>query len=899
MINKLILNLMMVQSIIARVSMEAIKKVNEIPIGETKDVFINPEGPLCLLRGYIGDRSGHMYNKRFYSPEIHTDYALTKKGISDANEQEYQFERNPVKDRVYKDIATQAPNGEYLSTYHAQMIKMFPSVDGNLSIEAGRPTAITNFLRADHVKEDAKYILAALLLLSEGVDIKIAVDHTGNKKKLLINSKTVEGKVFANIELYMAGIDPAKDEYKENIPQNETAEIVNFYLRCRDKKYLRKGGDFGMPANKEEFESGKFLNNAGFLIQTYIYEFIDTVEAYTSLANAVHELLVDQMTDKGNPDENTNKKDKKGRIFSEFFLKKEAFDESKKYITSFYDLVKATNEDAKLPFYSVSQLPQYTRVPSLKLDKSGFNLDQASRYSDCVETGLLGLFCCLAYNPDARRYETSHMGDKISKELKAFFKKYPEPTETVDFKMHMEWARVVAGLESDKIDYKREKNELRSGLMNILLVIAEITGEEESIMELIQYIEECTPGNLSSEATIAVTDMMEEIITRLSYNKDLSVECDRVVLGKRTGGKDDILCEIRIAYIFDDAECGINLYIDKGHTTLNLFQVEVEESFDVSEKYEEVIDIFGKMNSYIGYIATRYANTELSNSGKSTETIFSEQKDAIQKIIKTSGFSQIPRIFLTQRITDSCCKEHIMDKFILYSIKQEISENDPATRFTANILGSVPLDDGRTMERLVKMFFYSANWQTYYPSLGFKPSENLPKKKYFITDMGFAYKSILKEKSVDLAVNSVINYITMDTDKEFDICDVLTKENIFISLFGLLQDKQEIEALKRFKSAFEKYRDSNNSESIDNLYISWFIYTCSNYRNNLNFIQVVYNLMNFDGLNPDNEKPSAWFTDRSFALDTLKEKKALLCSETDKESMKNYNKAVDFFTPTY
>ncbi|KAI5159733.1 hypothetical protein NEAUS03_0543 [Nematocida ausubeli] len=898
MISKLFLNIMMVQSIFARVSMKDIKKVNKIPIGEAKDVFINPEGPLCLLRGYIGNRSGYMYNKRFYSPEIHTDYALTKKEISDENEQEYEFKRNPVNDRIYKDLDTKTPEGKYLSTYHAQMIKMFPSVDGNLSIEAARLNALTNFLRADHVKKDTKYILAALLLLSEGVNIKISIDHTEDKKKLVINSKTVEEKVFADIKLYMAGIDPAKNEYKEDIFQDETAEIVNFYIRCKDKKFLKKGGEFGLPATKEEFESGRFLNNAGFLIQTYIYEFIDTVEAYTSLANAVHELLVDQMTDKGTQDENTKKKGKEGRIFNEIFLKKEAFDESKKYITSFYNLVKATNKDAKLPFYNVSQLPQYTRVPSLQLGKTDFDLDQSSYYSNCVETGLLGLFCCLAYNPEAGEYETNHMGDKISDELKEFFKKYPKPTETVDFKMHMEWARVVAGLENNKIDYKRPKNELRSGLVNILLVIAEITGDKEAIMELIKYIEKCTPGNLSTQASTAVSDMLEEIITRLSYNKNLRVECDRAVLGKRTGGKDDLLCGIRIAYRFDDAECGINLYIEKGHTILNLFQVEVEESIDVSERYEEVVEVFGGMNSYTGYIATKYANTELSNAGNSSERIFSDQKNAIDKIIKSSGFSQITRIFLTQRLTDLNCKGHIMDKFIIYSLKQEISESDPATRFTANILGSVSLDDNRTMESMVQMFFYSSNWQTYYPNLGFKPSENLPKRRHFITDLGFTYKSILKEKSLDLALKAVKNYITMDTDKKFDICDVLTKENIFLALLGILQDKQEIDALERFKSVFEEQRDSNSSESIDNLYISWFIYACSNHRRNLKIIQVVYSLMNFDGLNSDNAKPGAWFTDRSCALDVLREQKSLLCSETDKISMENYNKAMKFFTPT-
>ncbi|KAI5162954.1 hypothetical protein NEAUS03_2148, partial [Nematocida ausubeli] len=432
MISRLILNLMMLQSILTRINMADIKTVSETLVGERQDVAINPKGPLNLLRGYIGNRSGYIYNKRFYSPEIDTDYLLIKRGLSSRNEQEYDFTRTPVNDRVYKDLDTKTPEGKYLSTYHAQLIKMFPSVDGSLSIEAGRPNMITNFLRAEHVKKDTKYILAALLLLSEGADIKINIDHTGEKKKLVIKSKTCEEKEFVNVEMYIAGIDPFTKEYTENIYQSETAEIINFYIRCRDNPLLKKGGVFAMPATKEEFESGNFLNSAALLIQTYIYEFIDTVENYVNYVNAVHELLVDQVVKKENPEQN-KKKSKNSKIFDELFIAKDALSKNINYITSFYDLMEIVGSDAKFPFHDSSELPQYTRVPRCKLDKSGFERSQSLYYSNCVESALLGLFCCLAYNPETGKYETRHMGEEISDELRDFFKKYPKPTETTDF----------------------------------------------------------------------------------------------------------------------------------------------------------------------------------------------------------------------------------------------------------------------------------------------------------------------------------------------------------------------------------------------------------------------------------------------------------------------------------
>ncbi|KAI5167050.1 hypothetical protein NEAUS04_2643, partial [Nematocida ausubeli] len=109
MISRLLLSLVIMQSILARIDMEDIKTVHETFVGEKQDVVINPRGPLNLLHGYIENRSGHMYNKRFYSPEIDTDYILSKKEISDENEQEYNFKRKPVNDRVHKDMDTKTP----------------------------------------------------------------------------------------------------------------------------------------------------------------------------------------------------------------------------------------------------------------------------------------------------------------------------------------------------------------------------------------------------------------------------------------------------------------------------------------------------------------------------------------------------------------------------------------------------------------------------------------------------------------------------------------------------------------------------------------------------------------------------------------------------------------------
>ncbi|KFG25784.1 uncharacterized protein NESG_01768 [Nematocida ausubeli] len=894
MISRLLLSLVIMQSILARINMKDIKTVSETLVGEKQDVVINPKGPLNLLRGYIGNRSGYMYNKRFYSSEIDTDYELSKEGISSTGRQEYKFTRTPVNDRVYKDLDTKTPDSKYLSIYHAQLIKMFPSIDGDLSIEAGRPNALTNFLRAENIKKDAKYILAALLLLSEGVDIKINVDHAGEKKRLVIKSKTCKEKVFVDVEMHTAGIDPVTNEHSESIYQSEAAGIIKFYMQCRDNPLLKRGGEFAMPATKEEFESGRFLNNAAFLIQTYIYEFIDTAENYVSFVNAVHELLVDQVAEKENPKQ-TKKKGKKGRIFDELFLAKDTLSENKKYIESFYGLVQAINENANFPFYNDSQLPRYTRVPRCKLDKLGFEKSHALYYSDCVETALLGLFCCLAYNQNTGEYQTSHMGEGVSKELRDFFEKYSKPKEATSFEMHKKWCRVVACLKNDRIDYKKAKNELISGVGNILLAIAEITGQKAETLELVEYIESADKaGKLNYKQEVYIADKIESIIRSLSLNKNVEVKCNQMTLGKRSSGKADILAQIVITYNFDGEKNGISLDISQGHATLSLFRSFGNSSAKVKEKCEEVKNTYSDVDCYVGYIADHYVSTEL-------DALFFNKADFSKKLKKVlypviqEGSEGIYKIFLLEKLVSNEIKGLIINSFIDSTIDKEVLPANPLTRFTANILGSVPLNDPSTRYTMLKHFPLHASWQKFYPKLGFKPSENIPKEDAIWANIAKVYTyTTLANLPAPAALKAICNYIKAtanNTRMEYSGVYCITRTHLFEHIVS----KERVDRLVEIQSIL---KESTKDYNLNYVYLLWFIHVSSGVGGfSLESIKIVYDFILFDNypkplvFEEGISGPAEYFEK---SLSVLKENKTLFCSKDDRKSIKKYNGLVSY-----
>ncbi|KAI5161314.1 hypothetical protein NEAUS04_0428, partial [Nematocida ausubeli] len=98
------------------------------------------------------------------------------------------------------------------------------------------------------------------------------------------------------------------------------------------------------------------------------------------------------------------------------------------------------------------------------------------RFTDHLETVLLGLLLSSAYNIVKNIYSVDHI-KHASEELKSFFKKYSSAREQVGKEMHDDWNKVVGGLPNPKIRYMRpDRNQLMPGMINMMHVIKEITG---------------------------------------------------------------------------------------------------------------------------------------------------------------------------------------------------------------------------------------------------------------------------------------------------------------------------------------------------------------------------------------------------------------------------------------
>ncbi|KAI5167054.1 hypothetical protein NEIRO03_2482, partial [Nematocida sp. AWRm78] len=421
--------LVMMYTVCARLELCDIKEIEENSFNILiENLLINPDGPLNPLRGYIFHKNRLIYNKRLLSSWIETDYSLKKH--PDSSERtgrcNFVFKRHPENDKPYisnNTISASNTELEYLSEFHQQMIYMFPCASGSIFIEPCRNDSFTRLLRAHSNKSDSIYLLAALLVLSEGVDIPIEIDKSIERSKRIFLKREItlnNDFVFINMPLWLESFMP--DGTKKKVYQKEAEDIVLFFKKLYREPFLSKVKKREEPDSKEEFYNGDFLDSPKFLIQSYVFEYIDSIEEYRQFISAVQVFLMDFGLYPGITEE---QKEHINKIKDHCFIGNNPHNTIKNtYAADIYNIKIKIDNEAILPFTCPITVPSYTRVPeNIPENIEDLVQDELLQYSDRVETMLLNLFTCLTYNPETNKCSAENMPG-ASTTLIEFFNKY-------------------------------------------------------------------------------------------------------------------------------------------------------------------------------------------------------------------------------------------------------------------------------------------------------------------------------------------------------------------------------------------------------------------------------------------------------------------------------------------
>ncbi|OAG33481.1 hypothetical protein NEIG_02534 [Nematocida sp. ERTm5] len=884
----MILKLMLViHTVYARLELCDIHMLQERADLIPGELTINSGGPLNLLRGYIMCKSGYMHNKRFFSQGIDTDYSLKKSDKLKENIHVYTYTRNPENDKSYKNMIRSRFNSRYTFELHQQMIYMFPCENNTLSIEPCRNDSFTWFLRAHDSKLDTSHLLAALLLLSEGIDVPIKIEkNIKGAERIFLKSWTGEF-VFIDLSLWIESNIPGNAG--EKVYQKETESIVEFFQRLRMEPFLSDLQKCNMPKTQEHLNKGYFLESPQFLIQSYIFEYIDNVDQYRLFVAAVRVLLLDLELYPGRT-ENQKKYFKKTLDYC--FIEKKLYKSSEdNYTTDILSLKSKIDKSAILPFTSPAMVPLYTHVPEhIPENSAGSIQDGPLQYSNHVETMLLSLFTCLTYNPEINKCSTMHMPG-ASLGLKAFFNKYTVPTESASQTKHRDWCWIVSKLNNSNIKYAREsRTELCGGLANILYVISELFVENNDVVAAIENVTSI-PYNEGSESERieSIKRLFLNILNYLAGNHQIRIKLSALEYLPAVGRTFDIFGSITLSFEADNREESIRLDIHPKYSKFSLVSEFSDYSEDARTELMQIIRNYSFMESYIGRIIRNYLNNNIKRLEKKTPE---QNQSTLNTMLDRNVLN---KIFLWGRIDSLEYKASIVRYFFINRGKiRKLHTDNQLLRIIRNIIGSVSLGNLVERKKILISCMCCFNYNEYFTKIEYDPKEFLTAAEFNNNDVWGLLGDIIDISSSEEIFNdSLCNLLSHSIffKRVVNIFGAYTSFNAFcIRLIKVHGFDAPQNVMKCMKEEIEAY----NARGLAHVWFLWLLYACAEPLSNLRLIKSIYMYLEPTYISCEyiSDAKDIKNIDFNHVLSVLEAKKYLLGIEENEVSKAKYEKTI-------
>ncbi|KAI5161983.1 hypothetical protein NEAUS03_1856 [Nematocida ausubeli] len=827
-----LVQLLAVQQVYARIGLNGIETLHthEIDTIDNKKMFINPEGPLSLLRPYISKEGGFLHNKRFFSPEIKINYSLA----TEEGEKVPKNKRNSHTDAPYENPSA------YIKGYHSALIEMFPSQNNILSIFTSVNRVFITFLRSAEVSEHADTILAALLLLSEGVDIPLSIEGGKKTQKLILKNTAGSKMDFSlNTRVLCAALNENKEETEEKFFQKEAVEAIQFFVNSRlCPSIQREDGEYAEPTSFESFMQGAFLNNARWLIQCYIFEYIGTPQQICAFAQKVYDLLSLQIQSSSN---SANSKKKADLVLKKCFVPADGRLESLKYVQAVKNIQMATHSLRLLPFSTKEDLPQEKSNVPFYIESSEFAKKQKGTFTDCVENAILTLFCCFAYDRKIQGYTTEHMRS-ASDGLNVFFSKYSNMFGSGSQYVHNDWNRVVAGLKNEKIVYvKKNKNELEACIFNILYVIAEITNQSpdkmkelddilyrfkqgDNILDIYKSVEKYANSLFRS---LLKKDSMDGITIQIDIESSLKQNAIKG-LEKR----EYLYGDITLKYSCNEESEAICISVEHMHAEVSYALQEKdrltpEDIASVESTILQIKETLAREETFTSWMAIHYAE-QMVRSVK--DSVMSSQIAVIQQVGRDE-FQRIERIFLSGKIDETEQKKEIVSCAVMHVFEKDVGADSSIVRFISNVVGSMDLLDMNVQSNFLPILRYSKECNEYYPSIDLN-MEGMQKHAYSTKETPRALRHVLSRQSPDILMKWIERIASLKTNSgEFNLPFSFRwlspeEKNCLITL--ITENGKNCSNMHRIASMLESKKDRLKAceTEITQLWVAWIGLAC-------------------------------------------------------------------------
>ncbi|KAH9387241.1 uncharacterized protein NEMAJ01_2137 [Nematocida major] len=667
------------------------------PVGcvRGEDVYVSPEWvghPVCVSRLVWLE---YVYNMRRYSCGLDTSFSLVpSERVDEYGGEVYTYVREPEKDRAHlpdsiASAAAFARDEGYSMQFHRALVHMFGlQKDGGstydcIAVETGRPCSFTEFLwESCKTTKEAHYVLAALVLLSEGIDVPI---RTAGNKVIVKKRKDSEDVL---VDVCVPAVKSGES------PPSETWQVVNFFKRYR--------GIYRLPSTYGEFKTGDFLESPQLLILTYIRKYVENAEELMSVMECMFALmegmgLVESLKDPGS-------------VVSRLFVPASRLPEAQAHLTPFLEGLSALAALEHLEqFDCLQREAKYAVLIDRALNGKKEYFDK--RGTNCRFLGACLLLPCLAYDPEKNAYSLEGLlaGAEETTEVaktRAFF-------EAV--KTHIEESCFLGWPKEDQAQKRRDLwlmvhaqfvealGSLKPTFLNQIRALAQMTGRPQTVVNELAAHQAAMDAEGSTELTTEAIESVRALLRSIAVDKDVEVTIEEGF--KYFGAKGRMLT---INHVPERTNiCEMTVVFTQEKTWMTNLDLPRRTLSSIEENVLGVaVAQYRKEARLSGFVLAEcvYRIAAAKNTLNFPSTPVEDVQEAARWAVECSP-TRPTGVLMALPAMSNYFREGLVTALVLYAEQKKIvlTPAHPVGRLVANMIGSIDLSDSMSRNCVLKV----------------------------------------------------------------------------------------------------------------------------------------------------------------------------------------------------
>ncbi|KAH9386713.1 uncharacterized protein NEMAJ01_1609 [Nematocida major] len=639
-----------------------------------KPVYVNTcwgGHPVCIAQIC---RLGHAYKMRAYSCKVKTSFSL----VPDRHLDKHIYTREPEKDGL--NMRANSRKGRYDMMFHYMLLLMFglrrssgPEYDC-LTVECARQDSFTQFLRKScKTQTEAHYVLAALLLLSEGVDVPIQLDR--DKDRVIIRKR--KGiLVDACIGGPALGI--------RNTQFSEAWHVVDFFMQYTDT--------YKMPSTYEGFQKGDFLESPQLLILTYIGEYVKNAEELMSVMECAFKLvegmgLAERIED---PDS----------VVSRLFVPASRLPEAQAYLAPFLETFPTLT--ALERFEEFKSFQNEVRMAVQKKDAP----DEEKEYFDdrgtnCRFIGECLLLPFLALDSENHAYSLEGLlsGDKKTEEVektRAFFGELQAciekkccsfgcPNDTQQQRYRNLWLKM-------NTQFKEALGNAAPTFLNKMRVLAQMAGRPQTVVDELAAHQAAMDAKRSTELTPKAIESVQALLRSIAVDKRVKVIIQKQSKGSEPEG---YLLTVKYAEIGQAHSQTLMLsFCKKDFSGIILSLPDLSASDKLQEKLDVAPAKYRQHERFSSFVLAECMHQmAIGIAAQSLPySITNALREAARKAVEHSA-DKPNRVLLALPAAGKDIRKELVSALVLYAEQNKIAltPEHAISRLVANVIGSIDL----------------------------------------------------------------------------------------------------------------------------------------------------------------------------------------------------------------